>query len=165
MKIRKAAKEDVPKILPVWRELMELHARLDPFYTCRESAEKLFAKYVTDNIHDPKACVLTAETDGRVVGYCQGMIGKHPPVLEITEFGQIADFAVLEAYRRQGIGQQMLEKMFEWFWARGLLRVEVRCSLHNEISRSFWRKMGFEPYVETLFRRLPEQLSNRKGKP
>ncbi len=162
MKIRKATKADVPKILPVWRELMELHRRLDSFYDCREGADRLFAKFISNNIREPNACVLVAEADGRVVGYCQGMISKHPPVLKIIEYGQILDFAVLQSWRRQGLGQQMLEKMFEWFWARGLLRIEVRCSLLNEISRSFWRKMGFEPYMETLFRRLPEQLDCRE---
>lgn len=165
MKIRKAMKADVPKILPVWQELMEMHARLDPFFACREGAEKLFAEYVSGNIHEPNACVLVAEDGGRVVGYCQGMAGKHPPLLGIDEYGQICDFAVLESYRRQGIGQRMLEKMLEWFWSHGLLRVEVRCSVHNEISRSFWRKMGFEPYMETLFRQLPEPLRSNREKP
>lgn len=163
MKIRKATKADVPKILPVWRELMEMHAKLDPFFACRDSGEKAFCKFVTDNIREPNTCVLVAEADGRIIGYCQGKADKYPPILETVEYGQIMDFAVLETHRRRGLGRQMLEKLFEWFWARGLLRIEVRCSLHNEISRSFWRTMGFEPYMETLFRRLPERPADRKG--
>ena len=138
---------------------MEMHAQLDPFLACREGAEELFAEYVAGNIQEASACVLVAEADGRVVGYCQGKVGKHPPVLKTVEFGQICDCAVLEAYRHQGLGQQMLNKMFEWFRRRGLFRIEVRCSVHNEISRSFWRKAGFEPYMENLFYQLSEQVS------
>ncbi len=158
MKIRKASKEDVPGILPVWRELMEMHALLDPFFTFREDGEQAFCQFVTDNIREPNTRVLVAEANGRVIGYCQGRVEKYPPVLETVEFGQILDFAVLEACRRQGAGQQMLEKMLEWFWSRGLLRIEVRCSVHNEVSRSFWRKMGFQPVMETLFRSFPKRL-------
>jgi hypothetical protein len=38
--------------------------------------------------------------------------------------------------------------------SRGIRRIEVRVAVTNGISTVFWRKMGFQPYLETLFSEL-----------
>ncbi len=159
MNIREATREDVPQILPVWWELMAFHAERDVYYRTCEGAEKAFANYVHDNIEKDDACVWIAEMDEEIVGYCQCMVAATPPVFELKQYGQIADMAVLEAYRRQGVGERMVERAMGWFHSRGLRRVEVRAAVTNEVSTRFWRKMGFTPFAETMFQTvdLPER--------
>ena len=159
MNIREATKEDVPKILPVWRELMEFHVQRDACYTTCDGAEEAFSSYVCENIEKDDAMVLVAQDDEKIVGYCQCLVAANPPVYAIKKYGNLADTAVLEQYRRNGIGKQMVEQAMEWFKAKGLERIQVRMAVTNEVSTRFWRKMGFEAFAETLSQSidLPEQ--------
>ena len=95
MDIREAKLEDVPKILPVWREFIDFHGDRDPFYKTCDGAEKAFTKYVGENIDKDDTSVFVAEVDGNIVGYCRCLTVATPPILEIKHYGSIADLAVL----------------------------------------------------------------------
>ncbi len=59
--------------------------------------------------------------------------------------------AVTANYRRCGIGEELVKEMLKWFRDHDIKRIEVKVSVHNELSTAFWRKMGFNPYIETLY--------------
>lgn len=152
--IRLATRRDVPALVALWEELMNFHQARDPFFTRSRNGSHIFARFVEENIRNDAACVLVAVADGKIVGYCQGILDRHPPALAESDFGQILDFGVTAEHRGAGIGQQMLEALCEWFRREGIRRVEVRHSTYNEIGARFWPKMGFKPYLQTLFREL-----------
>ena len=152
MKIRQATIEDVPQIIPIWQEMMAFHAERDAVFNTCEGDEEAFSKYACENIEKDDACVLVAQDNGNIVGYCQCLIVVNPPVLGVTHYGNIGDLAILGDYRRKGIGERFVEKAMAWFKAKGLERVEVRVAVTNEISTKFWRKMGFATYLETMFK-------------
>jgi len=152
MNIREATKEDVPQILPVWRELMDFHAERDEVYMIREGAEETFSKYLCENIEKDDSCIFVAQNNHDIVGYCQCKVVESPPVLVIEKYGNVEGMAVLEKYRRSGVGRLLVKQAMQWFKAKGLERVEVRVSVVNEISIKFWRKVGFEAYLETMFK-------------
>lgn len=152
MNIREATKEDVPKILPVWREMMDFHAQRDICYNIRENAEKAFSKYLCKNFEKDDACIFIAQNNDNIIGYCQCQIIENPPVLVTEKYGSIAGMAVLEKYRRNGVGEQIVKKVIQWFQSKELKRVEVRVAVTNEVSTKFWRKMGFTTYLETMFK-------------
>jgi ribosomal protein S18 acetylase RimI-like enzyme len=153
--IRPATRRDVPAIVALWEELMDFHRERDPFFTRSRNGSDIFGRFVTENIRNDAACVLVATVDGKIVGYCQGMLDRHPPALAESDFGQILDFGMTADYRRLGIGQQMFQALCEWFHREGIRRIEVRHSTYNEIGARFWPKMGFQPYLQTLFMELP----------
>ena len=153
--IRVATRRDVPAIVELWEELMDFHQVRDPFFTRARNGSRLFAKFVEENLRNDAACVLVATVDGKIVGYCQGMLDQHPPALAEPQYGQILDFMVAAEYRRAGIGEQMFRTLCQWFRGEGMRRIEVRHSTANEIAARFWPKMGFQPYMQTLFRELP----------
>lgn len=149
--IRQATPQDVPVIVGLWKEMMDFHKKRDPFFTRADNGEEVFAEFVEKNISSETACAYVAVVDGTIVGYCQGMLEKHPPVLVQTDYGQILDFAVTADYRRTGVGEKMCRALQDWFVFNGVHRVEVRHSEFNEIASRFWSKMGFKPYLKTLF--------------
>jgi RimJ/RimL family protein N-acetyltransferase len=153
--IRMATRRDIPATVGLWEELMDFHRARDPFFTRARNGSRLFAKFVEENIRNDAACVLVATVDARIVGYCQGMLEQHPPALAEPQHGQILDFMVTAEYRRTGIGGQMCKALCDWFCREGIRRIEVRHSTANEIAARFWPKMGFQPYLQTLFRELP----------
>ena len=45
----------------------------------------------------------------------------------------------------------MFAVLRDWLRKKGVRRIEVRHSTFNEIAAGFWSKMGFIPYLQTLF--------------
>jgi len=152
--IRSATLRDVPAIVRLWEELMDFHHKIDPFYTRARNGADLFRRFTEQNIDDDAACVLVAEIEDRIVGYCQGLLDHHPPALAEPEYGQVLDFMVTASHRHTGIGGRMFEALREWFRRQGIRRIEVRHSTFNEVAGQFWPKMGFKPYLRTLFMEL-----------
>jgi GNAT superfamily N-acetyltransferase len=149
--IREATRRDLDAIIALARELMDFHRTLDPFFTRSADFDALFKRFALKNIRGKAACVLAATVDEQIVGYCQGMVDRHPPSVAEPEYGLIIDFCVTAGYRRNGVGEQMFAAMREWFREKGVRRIEVRHSTFNETAAKFWPKMGFTPYLRTLF--------------
>jgi GNAT superfamily N-acetyltransferase len=61
------------------------------------------------------------------------------------------DLAVTKQWRRKGIGVQLFNAAKQWFDSSGVKRVEVRVATSNETALGFWRKLGFKPYMETMY--------------
>ena len=149
--VRKATRQDIPAIVRLGEELLDFHKDRDPFFTRAANSRDVFAKFVEANICSEAACVYVAVVNGKIVGYCQGMLEKHPPVLVETDYGHILDMMVTANFRRTGAGEKMVSALRDWFLLKGVHRIEVRRLISNEIASRFWAKMGFEPYLETLF--------------
>lgn len=152
--IRAATRQDVPAVVALWEELMDFHRAKDPFFERAPNGGNLFARFVEENICNDAACVLVAVVEEKVVGYCQGFLDRHPPVIAEPEYGQVLDFAVTASHQGTGIGAQMFEILREWFRREGVRRLEVRHSTFNEAAACFWPRMGFKPYLQTLFMEL-----------
>jgi len=152
--IRAASCQDIPALVALWEELMDLHRAKDPFFERAPNGSEVFARFVEENIRNDAACVLVALVEERIVGYCQGLLDRHPPAIAEPEYGQVLDFAVTAAHRGTGIGAQMFETLREWFRREGVRRIEVRHSTFNDDAARFWPRMGFQPYLQTLFMEL-----------
>ena len=73
-------------------------------------------KVLTDSNFDPDGC-LVAETGGEIIGFMLGIIRK-VPLEDIglqEDLGWITIFFVDPKYRRQGIGQSLLEGVIDYF--------------------------------------------------
>jgi len=152
--IRKATQEDTETISELWNELMDFHKKWDRHFTRSADGHKRFAEFVSGRIVHETSCVLVAEQQDEIVGYCLAMISKYPPVYEHQEYGAIFDLAVTRKYRRKGIGQALVETALQWFSEQEISRVEVRVATLNEISTAFWKKMGFVPYFEVVYKEI-----------
>ena len=66
LNVREATSADTPAIVSLWRELMDYHAALDPFFRRAEGGEERFAEWV-DPRKEPVATAIAA-LDKRTVG-------------------------------------------------------------------------------------------------
>lgn len=133
---------------------MDFHAARDPRFARSADGHTRYAEFVSGQIGNAAACVLIAEQNQTIVGYCLALMAKHPPVYRVREYGSILDLAVTANFRRQGIGEALVNTTLQWFAAHNLYRVEVRVATINEISNPFWQMMGFIPYVATLSKEI-----------
>jgi GNAT superfamily N-acetyltransferase len=147
-----AGHHHIPAIVEVWTELMDHHSRLDPIFEYKETGPDQIEAHLRELTGRDDAKVIVAVSGGRVIGFTLGIISKHPPVLVTETYGLVSDIAVVEAFRRRGIGGRMLEKVIGWFEETGIDRVELRVSPKNTIGYSFWEKHGFKDYLHVLYR-------------
>ncbi len=152
--IRKATTKDLETIGLLWQEFMDFHKERDPAFTRSADGHEHFKEFLSGHLEKESSLVLVAEQDGDVVGYCLAMLAKFPPVFENRDYGTIYDLAVTQRWRKAGIGEKMYKAAEKWFSEKGIHRIELRVVVSNEIAKAFWRKMGFKPHVENLYKKI-----------
>ena len=103
------------------------------------------------NIQNEDFYVVVAVDGEYLIGYCMAKISMYPPVLEEQRYGEIENIAVTEKYRRSRVGERLLDEVRKWYCDKGIHRIEAKVSRCNIVSTGFWAKMGFTPYLETVF--------------
>ena len=152
--IRAATEADVDAVIDLWKELADFHKERDSYFTRPADGHVHFAEEIRQSIANRKGCLLVAEVAGDVAGYCQAKIQANPPVFPIAQSGKIGYMAVTDKYRRMGIGERLCEEVLQWFKHMGISRIEAGVAICNDVSQQFWRKMGFEPYIETVYKQI-----------
>lgn len=142
----------VPGILEVWKEFMDFHRDIDPFFTRSEDAHISFGKYLEEAVKSEKTHILVAVDNAAVVAYSISEICERPPVFQDRTYGVISDLAVTSDYQRKGIGTTMLQDILQWFESHHIDRIELRVVAGNEVASSFWKKHGFQEYMRILYK-------------
>ena len=148
--VRPARPSDIPAIVDLWIELMDFHAERDPWFARSADGHIGFAEHLANCLDDARYVLLVAEIDGRIVGYSTAEIALRPPAFAEREHGFITDVAVTATCRRAGIGTRLAEETIRRLRERGMKTIVLSYASANEVSRAFWRKMGFQPYMERL---------------
>lgn len=147
--IRPATTADVSAIIPLWIEGMAVHAPIDPRFPLADDAAQKFARYLDEIMGDRDTLLFVADAGPHLAGYCLAGIRQHPPIFTKRTYGYINDLTVASAYRRKGIGSALFDATAAAIRARGVHDLEVSFVADNEMSSSFWRKLGFEPRLQT----------------
>ncbi len=147
--VRKAVLEDVPAIVELWKELMDINKQYDERFTLSEADHDEFISFINDCAEDKDCHILVAESDESIVGYCVSLIrpciGPH-----IQRYGHICNLCVSSKYQNKGIGKKLSKETLDWFQQNGISHVEVCVAIENNSAEKFYTKMGFTPYVKTL---------------
>jgi len=151
VEITVATDSHVPGIVEVWKEFMDFHKDIDPRFPMSKNAYVNWEKHLRDLMKSEDALVLVALDEDPVVGYSISLISKYPPVFERETYGFIASMAVQSNYRRKGIGERMLGKIYEWFELLNIDKIELTVTAKNQIGYSFWKKHGFQDYTHRLY--------------
>jgi ribosomal protein S18 acetylase RimI-like enzyme len=127
LQLRLATRDDVPAIVVIER-LSFVHA-----------GERFARRRIRHLIHNPRAIVLVAEQDGKVLGWTAGFAwtrGKRP-------WGRVYALAVDPAARRQRLGQQLLTRIIQMLRDRGAEPVFLEVSTKNHIAIRLYARNGF----------------------
>ena len=140
--IREAKQQDVDEMKEIWIEFIDFHSDIDPIFKRSRNGHERFGEFVSERIAKPDWHVLVARLDGGIVGHIMGTIQMRPPVFKSLRFGYIQDIAVRQAYRRQGIGGQLLDHLAQWFRRESVHRIELDVVTANSVSNGFWQHVG-----------------------
>lgn len=157
--IRLAVEDDTERIGELWAEMVRYHAQFDAAtFRAAANGAALYSHSIRDRLHDPRARILVVELEGETVGYVSGMIADiTTEMFEPLRCGLIADIYVSPAYRRQGWGKQLVERLCLWFRDREIRHFEWHVSAGNEPAFAFWKAIG----GETTMLRMRAQVPGR----
>jgi len=145
MQIRKAEAKDIPQILNLLSQVLEIHAKIRPdiFIAGR-------TKYTNDEllemINNNDNLIYVAVEESYVLGYamCEILKPKFTNTMHPHSIFYIDDFCVDEKYRQQKIGQTLFEYVKNEAKKYGCYAITLSSWEGNIGAKSFYEKMGFK---------------------
>ncbi len=152
--IRVARRDDYEGLCPVIRELDAFHAGALPhfFRPFDEPARPL--EWFIDMLENPESLLLVAEHDGVIAGFLSALVRNSPdlPMFVPRRWLVVDNVAVLNAYRRMGIGQALMHQVHAWAHEQGLAEIELSVWEFNEDAIAFYEKLGYTTIVRRLWK-------------
>jgi ribosomal protein S18 acetylase RimI-like enzyme len=149
MLIRAATPEDVPFVLPMVRQLCELHRGWDPAkYSFLDGIERMYDGWLRARAADERAVFFVAEREGKgPVGFLIGTVEREIPIYKLAEYGFVHDLWVEPAYRNEGVARQLVMQAVERFVEIGVTQVRLDTAAPNEVARKLFESCGFRASV------------------
>jgi GNAT superfamily N-acetyltransferase len=141
----------IPELLELWKELMDFHKDIDVRFPMKDDAVSIFKDHLKTKVDSEESLVVAAIDNGKITGFAIAGINTYPPIFQKNTYGIIDTMVVSANYRKKGIGEKILIRIFEWFDSRNTTRIELSVASLNQVGYSFWRKHGFEDYVHRLY--------------
>ena len=149
--VRYAAREDLPRVNELRRQVNELHAagRPDIF---RPGFCEALRQHVFQLFDAPEFDVIVACIDGTICGFAAVQYVDRPEsaYLCARRFYHIEEFGVDENFRRRGVGTALLRFCRAEAERRGFDRVELDVWAFNEAAQKFYEAAGFQTYRSHL---------------
>ena len=152
---RKARLKDVPAIVVMWKKFMKEHEgivsksnrELKQHYAMKKNAASLFSRHLERCVMSKNAVAFVAEADGKVVGYCLGLLKKNIiPLFAIKNLGYITDIFVMKEHRKSGVSTLLKEELMKWFREKGIRYATMMVNPANKTAYAIYKKWGFRDY-------------------
>jgi GNAT superfamily N-acetyltransferase len=154
VKVLRGNESHIDQIMEVWKEFMEYHQSIDPYYGTVKDGHLKFGEYIIERMAREDSLVLVGMDKEDLLGYCLSFIHLRPPVFTEKSVGIISDLAVRRSHKKEGVGGALVESSLEWFRDRGVTRVELRTSALNYPSIVFYQEHGFRIYDHMMTREV-----------
>jgi len=156
--VREARLDDVDALLPL--DLLAPHQAGSPtFAQTPEPDPAEVREELAEEIADPKAGLLVAELDGRVVGCASAApieySSLHGGLARADDACILGYAATLPEVRGSGAGLALTDGVFAWAREHGYPTVVVDWRETNLLASRFWRGRGFRPTFLRLYRSIP----------
>lgn len=145
--IRRAEAKDVPRVLELLSQVLEIHARIRPDVFI-SGTTKYTQRELEDIFLDENTPVYVAlDGDDRVIGYAFCILKQQPFSNNMVPFTSffIDDLCVDAACRGQGTGEKLFRHVLEEAKKRGCYEVTLNVWEGNAAARAFYEKMGMKP--------------------
>jgi len=150
--VRAATHDDLPQILPLWRELEQAQGAFR-LYPPVEAAEDRVVASFRNGIDSDDADVLVAFDGDEPVGMALVHL-ERPSRMSDEHAAELSRVVVRSDRRGSGAGRALVDGAEAWARERGVRTMVAAIFVANEASSSFWRAVGFEPWVERLVRKV-----------
>lgn len=146
MTIRKANRDDIPSLLRLLSQVLEVHHRGRPDLF-KGNAVKYTAEELEELLADPNRPVFVSENEiGYITGYCFTVFQQHIGNNILTDIKTlyIDDLCVDETCRGQHIGTALYRHAVEFAKNEGCYNVTLNVWALNEGAINFYKALGMK---------------------
>lgn len=124
------------------------------------------AEVARATLQQPDTYTIVARVDGEIVGYAVGVLHDIPESLFAHECKHLYldQIAVDPAFRRKGIGRELVKALLNYARREGLEQVALDTWEFNEGARSFFLSMGFKRQMQRLAMSVGAIRTLREGR-
>ena len=145
--IRPYTPADAEAITRVYMESAEHHAYADPERSHVPDRAAILDRYRYNRQHPESelpAITLVAEYNGEIVGFLDAQIQMpFDPMLRPVLYCFIADVAVAQSHRAQGIGEQLMRAIEDWAREHGAVYTSLLYNKGNERVARLYDRLGY----------------------
>lgn len=145
--IRKAQRADVPRLVELWTDLMQIHADRDPRFALSDNATSVMIRRFHYLIQDRDALLLLSIEQDQVVGFAVGHIDQNLPFFKGEALGFVSDVYILPSHRRQGRARRLYLALQDWFRSRRVSSIQLHVAPFNPEAQAFWQSLGFREFL------------------
>jgi len=91
-------------------------------------------------INTKSVIIKATEPSGEIIGTIIGTTKRE----NCISVGRIFSLCVLDEYRKKGIATRLVQLMEEEFSLRGIKKIRLEVSTHNNIARMFYERQGYQ---------------------
>lgn len=150
MIFRRANSADIPQMLPLWRNLIDIHAPMERMFETVEGAEAKFAEFIRALLDKENYLVAAAEQEGKLAGYVIAHVSQTPEVFVLRRRMYVQDMVIDPAYRRQGVARKLMDMVLDFAKAQHVQKIDILVAVQNEGANKFWQEMGFRPALNYM---------------
>ncbi|MBI4792999.1 MAG: GNAT family N-acetyltransferase [Deltaproteobacteria bacterium] len=133
--IRPARQGDIDSLT----ELLKILFTIEEDFVFDEMRQRRGLQMMLDN---DRACILTAEADGQVIGMCSGQL-----TVSTAEGGPallVEDVVVRGDWHGRGIGRRLMESLGAWAGEKRVSRLQLLADRNNGPALDFYHKLGWQ---------------------
>ena len=159
IEIKQGTTENIDLIQSLWEKLRQLHFELSPHFKDRfenmswdkrkhmlfEKSKDILFEYVIDT------------NANQIIGYCISTIANHD-----NKSGEIDSIYIDDAYRKLGIGKQLIKNAISWFNINHIETQKILVGVGNEQVLNFYSQFDFYPVHIVLQKRKFAKQFNLK---
>jgi GNAT superfamily N-acetyltransferase len=140
--------DDLHQLSALYAEEARWHADQWPDDYLAPDTGPSLEEQLSEAANDPSSCLLVAERGSELVGVVGGHL-RPKPTGGMTRYDgplvYIGDLVVTTAYRRHGIGRQLMQCLENWARERGAATLSLCVHDRNASARALYQSEGFRP--------------------
>lgn len=118
----------------------------DPKYDTNWPYKPEGIAYFTRLLNKENGVVFVAQIDEKIVGYLAASVSHDTKYIDDLKIAELDNMFVLEEYRHQKIGTQLVEEFKKWANDMEASRLVVTASFGNDMGIEFYKKQGFKDF-------------------
>ena len=155
IQIEKASTQDIDAIVELHMEALKEEfsfSAASEFRSVNYEAKESVRDFFENTIYSDDFHLLIAHKN-EVIGFA--LFLEHAPLAEIPKrVGYVNGIYVKPELRGQGIADSFIENAICWFRSRNVEILELSATVGSDRVNGFWKKWGFKPLEQTLFRKI-----------